>query len=128
MAQPNLDLLIISHYSFESYPKRSGCSTKSGQVGPTYLRWMSGFHFSILNLWALFLQIQAQIKKNLQMIEKAETVLEMLDKELMEAESDAGKAVEIFKRKQAIEKRKVDLEREWEQLEDESQKLVANIK
>lgn len=62
------------------------------------------------------------------MIEKAETVLEMLDKELMEAESDAGKAVEIFKRKQAIEKRKVDLEREWEQLEEESQKLVANIK
>lgn len=74
------------------------------------------------------MQIQAQIKKNLQMIEKAETVLEMLDKELMEAESDAGKAVEIFKRKQAIEKRKVDLEREWEQLEEESQKLVANIK
>ena len=79
-------------------------------------------------MWVLFLQIQAQIKKNLQMIEKAETVLEMLDKELMEAESDAGKAVEIFKRKQAIEKRKVDLEREWEQLEEESQKLVANIK
>lgn len=79
-------------------------------------------------MWALFLQIQAQIKKNLQMIEKAETVLEMLDKELMEAESDAGKAVEIFKRKQAIEKRKGDLEREWEQLEEESQKLVANIK
>lgn len=74
------------------------------------------------------MQIQAQIKKNLQMIEKAETVLEMLDKELMEAESDAGKAVEIFKRKQAIEKRKVDLEREWERLEEESQKLVANIK
>lgn len=62
------------------------------------------------------------------MIEKAETVLEMLDKELMEAESDAGKAVEIFKRKQAIEKRKVDLEREWERLEEESQNLLANIK
>lgn len=74
------------------------------------------------------MQIQAQIKKNLQMIEKAETVLEMLDKELMEAESDAGKAVEIFKRKQAIEKRKVDLEREWERLEEESQNLLANIK
>lgn len=79
-------------------------------------------------MWALLLQIQAQIKKNLQMIEKAETVLEMLDKELMEAESDAGKAVEIFKRKQAIEKRKVDLEREWERLEEESQNLLANIK
>lgn len=99
--------------------------------------WSSWAHVSLMEVWisfqhlnlvGSFLQIQAQIKKNLQMIEKAETVLEMLDKELMEAESDAGKAVEIFKRKQAIEKRKLDLEREWEQLEEESQKLVANIK
>ncbi|KAG0612189.1 hypothetical protein M758_6G009100 [Ceratodon purpureus] len=69
--------------------------------------------------------IQSQIKKNMQLIEKAEIVLEMLDREMLEAGPDAGKAMDIFKRKEAIEKRKAALEREWENLENENQKLLA---
>lgn len=69
-------------------------------------------------------QIQTLINKNMQLIEKAETVLAMLDIEMMESGSDAGKALEILKRKQAIEKRKSDLEREWGSLEEESMKLL----
>jgi len=61
----------------------------------------------------------------MQMIEKAEIVLEMLDREMLEAGPDAGKAMDVFKRKEAIEKRKADLEREWESLENENQKLLA---
>jgi len=61
----------------------------------------------------------------MQMIEKAEIVLEMLDREMLEAGADAGKAMDVFKRKEAIEKRKADLEREWETLENENQKLLA---
>jgi hypothetical protein len=71
------------------------------------------------------LQIQAQIKKIIQLIEKAEIVLEMLDREMLEAGPDAGKAMEIFKRKEAIENRKAALEREWESLENENQKLMT---
>lgn len=70
-------------------------------------------------------EIQSQIKKNMQLIEKAEIVLEMLDREMLEAGADAAKAMDIFKRKEAIEKRKAALEQEWESLDTEHQKLMA---
>lgn len=71
------------------------------------------------------MQIQTQIKKSMQMIEKAEIVLGMLDREMLEAGADAAKAMDVFKRKEAIEKRKAALEQEWESLENEMQKLMA---
>lgn len=61
----------------------------------------------------------------MQLIEKAEIVLEMLDREMLEAGADAAKAMDIFKRKEAIEKRKAALEQEWESLDTEHQKLMA---
>ena len=61
----------------------------------------------------------------MQLIEKAEIVLEMLDNEMLEAGADAPKAMDIFKRKEAIENRKAALEQEWESLEIENQKLLA---
>ena len=52
-------------------------------------------------------------------------MLEMLDREMLEAGPDAREAMEIFKRKEAIENRKAALEREWESLENENQKLMT---
>lgn len=44
------------------------------------------------------------------MIEKVEIVLEMLDREMFEVGLDVGKVMDVFKRKEVIEKRKVVLE------------------